>query len=113
MVKSFEKIEKKWFKKWRKKFPNDLKRMEEENNQEIPEEFKEDLEKLTEGFCNKVEKIIQRDKNFTLVGELNDRKFDIPEYSNSSLLHYGENWDIDDPDFDDFFKNPENEKGSE
>lgn len=45
-----------------------------------------------------------REKNFTLVGELIGGGLDVPEYSNLNM-HSGENWDIEKSEF--------KEKGSE
>ena len=54
-----------------------------------------------------------RDKNFTLVGELNGKDRDILEYSNLNI-HTGDNWDIEDSEFDDYAQSEKDDKkGSE
>ena len=53
MIKNkIKKIEKKWFKRWRKEFPEDFGNLERENL-DVPEEFGKDLEKITDEFAKR------------------------------------------------------------
>ncbi|KKN57646.1 hypothetical protein LCGC14_0560180 [marine sediment metagenome] len=53
--KKWKKIERKLFKKRKKKFPEDFGELERKNL-EVPEEFGKDLEKLTEKFAEEIAK---------------------------------------------------------
>jgi len=50
-----EKIEKEWFKKWKEEFPEDFKDFDKEL--QIPKEFKEDFDKLSEELVKKIAKV--------------------------------------------------------
>lgn len=74
-----------WFKKWRKEFPEDAKKLDDELTfMDIPEKYREDVIKMTEKAIEKFAKIF----HIHISGDLNKHKLDIDE-----LLKFAEESD--------------------